>query len=153
MTTRGSRPATGVTTFSPEAMRQASARWHTIWCADIRPQRAGVSGPIVRRRCRISALHSARANVFITRSRAHEALATGGMERGERTCATGFGLFHERSELALLTQFVKLRPRGERGAREVPLYDCAAEIVHAVLVVTDIAQQPSLLEDRLWIVV
>ncbi len=65
--------ARDVTAFSPEAMRQPSARWHTIWCADIRPHRAGVSGLIVLNRRRISALHSSRAKVFI--EPAHEPIS------------------------------------------------------------------------------
>jgi hypothetical protein len=34
----------GLTGLCPVPMRKASLKWHTIWCADIRPQRRALSG-------------------------------------------------------------------------------------------------------------
>src|SRR5437773_3807281 len=48
-------------------MRSASARWHTIWCADMRPHRRTLSGRISLNRRRISDLSCGCANVFIAR--------------------------------------------------------------------------------------
>ena len=49
--------------------RNASLRWHTIWCADIRPHRRVHSGRTVFRRRTISALSAGRAIVFMCRPR------------------------------------------------------------------------------------
>jgi hypothetical protein len=45
-------------------MRQESLRWQTIWCADIRPQRAALSGRSTLSLWTISAASRALASVF-----------------------------------------------------------------------------------------
>ena len=127
MTTGGNGPGIVVTALSPEAMRQPSARWHTIWCADIRPHRAGVSGLIVLNRRKISALHSSRAKVFTSGSRAHQPLATGSTEGVKSASAAAFGLFQDLQEFRLLPQRVELRPCRQRRADEISLVDSAAQ--------------------------
>src|SRR6266446_3784023 len=87
---RFSKLVSGLTDFSPVAMRRESARWQIIWGADMRPQRRALSGRIFFSRRRISSLSRRRARVFITlpdatpwRGRYHAGPARGSFGTGE----------------------------------------------------------------------
>ena len=104
---------------SPDAIRQASAQWQIIWCADIVPQRRALSGRTGLSRRTISSRHSSRASVFMASvpgGGAEQALAAGLAERGQRAGAARFRRGEQRLEARIAAQRVELRPRVSVGA-------------------------------------
>src|SRR5580704_2614379 len=55
----------GANDFCPITPRNESARWHTIWCADIFPHRRWLSARTRPTRSLISFLHCPSASVFM----------------------------------------------------------------------------------------
>ena len=84
-------------------------------------------------------------------SRADQPLSTGLAERGKRPLAARFRFFQQRAESGIIPQRVELRTACERWGREVTLRDRALKMAESGHVVADVAEQPSFLEDRLWI--
>src|SRR5258708_28735523 len=105
-------------------MRKASTRWHTIWAADMRPQRRALSGSTSFSRRRTSALSLGRARVFTARgpSLSEEPLAAGLAERGQRAIAAPFRHRQDLLEPGIATQRVEVAAAPQRrGDERAPL--------------------------------
>src|SRR5260370_39168972 len=101
-------------------MRKASMRWHTIWAADMRPQRRALSGSTSFSRRRTSALSLGRARVFTARgpSLSEEPLAAGLAERGQRAIAAPFRHRQDLLEPGIATQRVEVAAARERSSHQ-----------------------------------
>ena len=100
----------GLVFISPVAMLNASARWQTIWCAVILPQREALSACTVCSRRRTSDRSAARARVFM--SAAEELLSARLAEGRPRTVTAGLRASDEVQEPGVSAQRVELRAPG-----------------------------------------
>src|SRR5882672_5250839 len=144
-------PGTWLTGFWPRPMRKASARWHTIWGADMRPQRRALSGRTSRSRRRISVVSPGRARVFMAPgpSVTQKPLAPGLAERGQRPIAARFRHRHDLLEAGIAAQRVEGPASRQRRDDEVALGDGAPQALEPPFVLADVAELPALLEDGL----
>src|SRR5260370_28547932 len=134
-------------------MRRASLTWHTIWCADIRPQRWGFCGCTVPSLRRILALSRGRAGVFTPRlSPTEEALSARLAEREERALAPRFGLPQEPLESGMVAEGVEVGEARQGGRDDVALGDRLLQMAEPLLVRARITGQPALLEHGLRVV-
>src|SRR6185295_12457727 len=134
-------------------MRKASLRWHTIWCADIRPHRRALSGRTDLSRWRISALSSSRASVFMAwPSTAEQSLPARLAERVQRLPAARFGLGQDFLEGGIAAQRVEVRAAREGRGNEITLGNGATKRVEPSFVLAEVAEQPAHLEDGLRVV-
>src|SRR5687768_3292459 len=98
-------------------------------------------------------LHRGRITPEVGRSSrdAEQPFAAGVAERRERTFAAVSRPFQECTECLAVTQSVELRTVGKRRQREVAFAHGTLQVFEPGLVITNVAQQPAFLEDRLGI--
>src|SRR5919107_1148757 len=82
------------------------------------------------------------------RSRVDQPGTSGPLELGERLPAPRLRLFQRCPERMIVPDRVELRTPPESGRHEVAFRDRAPNLAEAGLILPDIAQQPSDLEDR-----
>src|SRR6187402_2527405 len=116
---------------SPDAIRNASAMWHTAWWTVMRPQRRVWSGVRAASRLRIAAWSSGRAKVLTASGGAarasEQALSSGRHEGLPRAPAGHFRPRDEGREARVAPQRVERAGLRERLGHEVPLVDRALE--------------------------
>src|SRR5688500_4375109 len=117
-------------------MRKASDRWHTIWCADMRPHRRTLSGRTVFNRRASSALSRGRARVFT--SPPEKSLPACLAERGQRPPAARLRFRQHVLESGIVPERVELPASGQGGGDEVALGDRASQLPQAPLVLADV---------------
>ena len=141
------------TTFCRVAIRHASFRWHTIWCADIFPHRAGCVRPQCPQALQNLGPVALSGQRLHRASRTQQPLAAGVAERRQR--ARRGPLASARSGLKRRVRRAARRTAGSRssvGATKYPWTTARSQARQARLVLADVAEQPSLLEDGLGVV-